>query len=266
MTDLNTIRDNFSLGRGDLFFALKRDDGTFEGERLIGNVPDFKIGCTSQSVKHYSSRRGMKTQDREVPTQTDYQGDLTSDDISPKNLAAYFLGEAAVVSQTALAAQTETFNGVSQGLTYQLGRGGAGHPAGLQSVTITSVKSGDDATTYVAGTDYTADGALGRVTILPGGGIADASAIKVHYDRLAASQEQVIAGSKVVVGYLRFIAFNAEGADIDYYLPAVKLSPNGDLMVITDQDWQKLSYKLAISADASGVPIYANGRAFTPGP
>lgn len=264
MTDLNTIRDNFTLGRGDLFFARKRDDGTFEGERLIGNVPDFKVGVTSQSVKHYNSRRGMKTQDRDVPTQTDYASDFMTDDVNPKNLSALFLGSAAVVAQTALAAQTEVFASVEAGLTYQLGRGGVGHPAGLQKVTITSVKSGDDVTTYATPADYIADGDLGRVTIVPGGAIADASAIKVHFDRLAASQEQIVAGSKVVEGYIRFIAYNAEGADIDYYLPATKLSPNGDFAIITDQDWQKLSFKVSISADAAGVPIYANGRAYVP--
>lgn len=261
MTDLNTVRNNHSLGRGDLFFALKRADGTFEGERLIGNVPDFKLGSQSTSVKHYSSRRGMKTQDREVPVQTDYSGDLTSDDISPKNLGSYFLGDAAVVSQTALPAQTETFSDVSLGLTYQLGRAAAGHPAGLQQVTITAVKVG--AVTSDPGTDYEADGKLGRIHILPGGSIVEGDDVIVEYDRLAASQEQVVAGSKVIQGYLRFIAYNAEGADIDYYLPVVKLSPNGDFAIITDQDWQKLSFKIAISADASGVPIYANGRAYT---
>lgn len=266
MADLNTIRDNFTLGRGDLFFARKRDDGTFEGERLIGNTPALKLGVTSTSTKHYSSRRGMKTQDREVPVQTDYAGDFDTDDVSPKNLANLFLGSAAVVAQTALAAQTEAFAGVEQGLTYQLGRGAAGSPAGLQKVAITDVKSGDGVTTYVAGDDYTADGDLGRVTIVAGGGIADGDDIEVLYDRLAASQEQIVAGSNVIDGYLRFIAFNAEGADIDYYLPAVKLSPNGDFAIITDQDWQKMSFKLAISADAAGVPIYANGRAYVPGP
>lgn len=264
MPDLNTERQNYSIGRGDLFFALKRDDGSYEGERLIGNTPSFKLGVTSQSVKHYSSARGMKTQDREVPTQTDYAGDFETDDVSPKNLAALFLGSAAVVAQTALAAQTETFTNVSAGLTYQLGLGGAGNPAGLQKVTITDVKVG--AATMVAGTDYTANGDLGRVTILPGGAIVDGDDVIVEYDRLAASQEQVVAGSTVIEGHLRFIAYNPEGADIDYYLPAVKLSPNGDFAIKTDQDWQKMAFKLAISADAAGVPIYANGRAYTPAP
>lgn len=264
MPDLNTIRDNFTLGRGDLFFALKRADGTFEGERLIGNVPDFKCGASSTSVKHYSSRRGMKTQDRDVPVQTDYSAEFMTDDVSPKNLAALFLGSAAVVAQTALAAQSEVFNDVDQGLTYQLGRGVAGHPAGLQQVTITSVKSADDVTTYVAGTDYVADGALGRVTIVVGGGIAALADIKVHYDRLAASQEQIVAGSTIIEGYIRYIAYNAEGDNIDYYLPDTKLSPNGDYPIITDQDWQKMSFKVSINADATGVPIYANGRAYLP--
>lgn len=262
MPDLNTIRDNFTLGRGDLFFALKRDDGSYEGERLIGNVPDFKLGSTSTSVKHYSSRRGMKTQDRDVPVQTDYSGSFVTDDISPKNVAALFLGSASVVAQTALPAQTETFTNVSLGLTYQLGLGGAGHPAGLQKVTITAVKVG--VTTMDADTDYNADGDLGRVEIIAGGAILEGDDVIVEYDRLAASQEQVVAGSKVVEGYVRYIAYNAEGADLDYYLPVVKLSPAGDYPIITDQDWQKISFNIGLSSDAAGTPIYCNGRAYVP--
>jgi hypothetical protein len=263
MTGLNTERQNYTIGRGDLFFASKRADGTFEGERLIGNTPAFKLGVTSQSVKHYSSARGMKTQDREVPTQTDYSGSFDTDDVAPKNLAALFLGDASVEAITALAAQNESFADVAQGLTYQIGRSTA-NPAGLQNVSNVVVQV--NATPMVLDTDYKLDAALGRITIIDGGGINDGDQIDVTYDRAAYSQERVVAGSTVVEGYLRFIAYNPEGDDIDYYLPAVKLSPDGDFMIKTDQDWQKMSFKLSISADTAGVPIYANGRAYTPAP
>lgn len=263
--NLNTERQNYTIGRGDLFFALKRDDGTFEGERLIGNTPAFKLGVTSQTVKHYSSARGMKTQDREVPTQTDYAGSFETDDVAPKNLGALFLGDATVDAVTAQVGATEDFAAVEQGLTYQIGRSAA-NPAGLQKLANVVVKDGAGVTTYTVADDYEIDEALGRITIVEGGAITDASDIQVTYDRTAYSQERVAAGSTVVEGYLRFIAYNPEGDDIDYYLPAVKLSPDGDFAIKTDQDWQKMSFKLSISADTAGVPIYANGRAYTPAP
>src|SRR5690242_14249838 len=120
MTSLYTEEKNYTLGRGDLYFAQRKADGTLAGERPIGNTPSFKMGATSTSVKHYSAARGMKVQDREVPVQTDYSASFETDDISAPNLAALFLGTAASVAVTSATGVNESFV-VEPGLTYQVG-------------------------------------------------------------------------------------------------------------------------------------------------
>lgn len=258
---LNAERNNHVIGRGDIFFAELKDDGTLGGERLLGNTPNFAIQVSSESVKHYSSARGMRVQDRDVPIQTDYGATFTSDDVNPKNLAALFLGTVSEVAMTALAAQTETFEGTEQGLYYQVGKT-ASNPAGLQQITITSVKVA--AATKVLGTDYTKDEALGRIYIIPGGGIADGDDVIVEYDRLASNQERVASGANVVRGALRFVAYNPEGDDTDYYIEDAKLSPNGDVTIKNENDWQMLPFKVSINTPLNGSAVLANGRAWTP--
>jgi len=258
---LNAERKNYTIGRGDLFFAERRADGTLKGERPIGNSPELSISISSETVKHYSSARGMRVQDREVPVQADYGASFTTDDVNPKNLAALLLGETAVVAVTSAPDQTETFEDVEQGLAYQVGISAA-HPAGLQQITVTAVLVGVDAQTE--GTDYIVDEALGRITIVDGGGIADGDDVIVEYDRNAYNQEQSVSGATVVEGALRYIAYNPEGDNIDYYMPDVKLSPNGDFAIKTENDWAKMPFKVSINTPNNGSAILANGRGWTP--
>jgi hypothetical protein len=261
MVGLNAQRNNHVIGRGDLFFAERRADGTLKGERLIGNTPNFAIQVSSESVQHYSSARGMRVQDRDVPIQTNYAATFTTDDVNPKNLAALFLGAVEVEAVTALAAQTETIEDVEQGLFYQVGIT-AGNPTGLQQIDITAVKVG--VATKVEGTDYRKDDALGRVEIIDGGTIADGADIIIEYDRLASNQERVASGASVVEGSLRFVAYNPEGDDTDYFIEDAKLAPNGDVTIKNENDWQMLPFRVSINTPLNGSAVLANGRAWTP--
>jgi hypothetical protein len=262
MGTLNTETKNYTIGRGDLFFAKRKADGTLSGERPIGNTPDFAFTVSSDTLKHYSSSQGMRVQDREVPVQTDYAASFTTDDVNPMNLEALLLGEASIVAITSATALTEDFTDVETGLTYQIGISTSA-PAGLQNLDNISVDKG--ATPLVEGTDFTVDAALGRITLLTTGStVVDGDDITVTYDRLAASQNRVASGATVVEGALRFIANNPEGDNINYYLPDVKLSPNGDFQVKVDNDWQKMPFKVSVNTPTNGSAIYADGRPYTP--
>jgi hypothetical protein len=256
----NTETKNYVLGRGDLYFAQKRADGTLAGERMIGNTPDFSLSMSSNSVKHYSSARGIRTQDREVPISVDYSAKYTTDDVNGPNLANLFFGSAETVSVTAITNGDETFTDVEQGLAYQLGMSVA-NPAGIQQVSTVVVKVGTDV--QVLNTDYTLDTALGRVVPVVGGGIADGDNMQVTWHSAAQSQERVASSNTPVEGALRFISFNAEGEDRDWYLPDVKLTPNGDLAIKADQDWQKVPFNVSIQTPTDRPAVNVNGRAFT---
>jgi hypothetical protein len=262
MVSLNTEAKNYVIGRGSMFFAELKADGTLGGERPIGNTTDFAISVTSETLKHYDSSHGMRTQDREVPVQIDYAANYTTDDVNTKNLAALLLGDAEIATVSAVTGATETLTDIEQALVYQLGMS-ATNPAGVQQVSNVVVKSADDVTTYVLTTDYTVDAALGRITIVDGGGIADGADLHITYDIAATSQKRVSSSGTTVEGALRFLADNPEGDDVDYYLPSVKLSPNGDFQIKSENDWTKMPMKVSVSADLAGVAVYANGRAWT---
>lgn len=255
----NKDTENYVIARGDVFFAPKKADGTLGGERNLGEAPSVSLNITSESVKHYRSNRGVRVQDRSVPVQTDRGAKFGLDEINPRNLAMLLLGTSELVAIASADDQTETFEDTEQGLRYQVGISDA-HPAGLEKVTITAVKVG--VTAKVLNTDYTVD-ELGGVTIVEGGTIANGADIIVEYDRLAASQARTVSGSTVVEGALRIVEHNLEGDDKTWYMGEVKLSPDGDFVIKSENDWQKMSFNVDIQEPAGSRPaILCNGRAF----
>lgn len=261
MANFNPPPGNYVLGRGKLFFAEKKANGTLGGERFIGNVTAFNLSITAESAKHYDMTGGVKEQNRDVPVSTDRSATFTTDEVSPANLALMFLGSASAVSVGSAAGQSETFNAVEQGLTYQVGISTA-NPAGIQKIASVVVKVGSTAKTL--GTDYTVDTDTGRVYIVPGGTITDGANITVEYDRLASTQTRTVSASTVKEGAMRFMADNPEGVDTDYYMPDVKVYPNGDFAVLTDTDWSNQQFNVGIQRPADGRPaISANQRAVT---
>jgi hypothetical protein len=257
----NVETKNYTIGRGDLLFAERKADGTLGGYRPIGNTPAFNIGVQSESVQHFSSARGMRVQDRDVPVQTTYSASFQTDDINAKNLAALFLGDAETVSISSATGSTATLTDVELGLTYQVGVS-AGNPMGVRNITITTLKKG--AATLVEGTDYTADEARGLITILEGGTVVAGDDLDLTYDQAAYSQDRVASGSTVVEGALLFVAYNPEGENKNYALPDVKLSPNGDYALKSDNDWSKMDFKVSVNTPNGGSAIYCDGAPYTP--
>jgi hypothetical protein len=122
---------------------------------------------------------------------------------------------------------------------------------------------GGTGTGYEAVTDYVVNPATGQVDIVSGGGIADGTDIDVTFSVLASTRERVISGSEPVEGALRFIADNPKGEDFDYYLPYVKITPNGDYALKGDE-WQQIPFSLEALKPADGrEAIYVDGRPLT---
>src|SRR5690606_38351652 len=101
-------------------------------------------------------------------------------------------------------AQTENLADVQQGLHYQLGVS-ANRPAGAKGIVgsedsnstgaVVVYEAGDSnsaAGAFIEGTDYTVDAQLGRVYIVPGGGIADGTDLTVEYTVRASTFTRVI--------------------------------------------------------------------------
>ena len=134
----------------------------------------------------------------------------------------------------------------------------------LSNVTAPVVTDADTpATTYVAGTDYTIDLTLGRLTVVEGGGIPEDANLSVDYTTLASSRTRIISGSTPIVGALRYIAFNPAGQQLDWYMPYVKISPNGDYALKGDE-WQQIPFNIEILKKTGFEALYIDGRAYAP--
>lgn len=254
---------NQTLGRGKVYVSLFKAGGSGydpAGFRYIGNTPAFNLTIDNQKLEHFSSDEGIRTKDKSIILETTQTGTLTCDDISLENLALFFFGEFDTASQTSATGEIETMVDVQQGLLYQIGVTD-GNPTGVRSITPTTVKVG--VTTKTAVTDYVIDNELGTITIVEGGGIADNDDIIITYDRAAKSRDQVISGTDQVEGALMYVSANPEGDKMDYLMPYVRLSPNGDFALKSDE-WQQLNLNVEILTRPNREAIYLDGRPYTP--
>lgn len=255
--------NNYTLGRGEVHFAQFRPGTTIPlGERYLGNTPAFSITASQENLDHYSSDRGVRVKDASVLLQLDYTGTLTTDNVDLTNLSYFFLGDKTTLTTVEVQVPSEVVGPVEQGLSYQLGTSTA-NPSGVRGLTAFSIKPASGTTAYVAGKDYAVDLVTGRVTILDGGAILDGSSPVATYTIGATTRDQVIAKSKTIEGSLRYLSKNPQGAQIDYFMPQVKLTPNGDYALKGD-DWQALTFNIEIIKKGSLEAIYLDGQPYNP--
>jgi hypothetical protein len=254
---------NQTLGRGEVHFSrFKTGGGGYvpEGFRYLGNTPSYALTIGSSKLDHFNSDRGIRTKDKSIVIETTVTGKFDADDIQYESLAWFFFGTAATVTQTSATSATETFTGVIAGLSYQIGLTDA-LPGGVKGVSNVVVTVSSTAKT--AGVDYLVDPDRGVITIVEGGTITSGANVLVTYDRLARSYKQVISGTQQVSGAMQFRSYNPEGEKIDFYLPYVSLSPNGDFALKADQAWQSLPFNVEILNAPGRAAIYANGQPYS---
>jgi hypothetical protein len=134
------------------------------------------------------------------------------------------------------------------------------NPTGIRSVSNVVVEVGGAA--KVPDTDYTVDPELALITIIKGGTIAAGADVEVTFDRAARSREQIISGTTQIEGILRYIAYNGEGANFDYYMPKVSLSSDGEFSLISEE-WQQLTLVGDILAAPGKQMLYIDGRPYS---
>lgn len=261
---------NYVLGRGRVQFdrytpaqiaagltALTRG----EGERYIGNTPAFSLSSSSDDLDHYSSEGGIRVKDDSVQLQLDRSGSFECDNIDQENIALYFLGEASTQTQVAATDETDEIT-VKQGMFYQLGAT-ASNPSGVRIVSNVTVGKGVGfGTNVVAANNWEIDEARGQIYILPGApDIPDNTLIEVEYDIADATRERVVSATTSIYGAIRFKADNPKGQNKDYYLPYVKLAPDGDFALKGD-DWQKMTFTMQVLIKPGlAAAMYVDGQA-----
>lgn len=253
--------NNYTVGRGKVYLARETSFDVWDqvGERYVGNSPGFMINVDATVLDHFNSDGGINELDASATTQVSRAGTATFDDISPDNMALFFLGNSASVVQAATAVVGEQVNGVLPGLFYQLGST-TDNPQGVRG--IGSVTVTDDATptptTFDAGDDYEVDPETGRIYIVPGGAIVGGTDLRVGYTPVASTRSRVISGSKPVRGRMRYVEENIAGENRTFLLPMVELTPNGDFDLKGDA-WREMGFSLRVLKRGSMAAVYIDG-------
>lgn len=258
---------NYTLGRGRVFFDRFAPNVSVtaatrgEGERYIGNTPEFSTTSSTENLDHYDSDGGVKVKDGSVQLSLDRAGAFTTDNINEENLALFFLGDVSKLTQTSQVGATETIANVKFDRFYQLGVS-VGTPSGVRSVSNVVIKKDNSSgTTVVQSGNYEVDEITGRVYILSApAGIAVDDDLFFTYDIAASVRDRVVSKNQSIYGALRMVSDNPTGKNRDIYMPYVKLSPDGDYNLKGD-DWQAVGFSVEILKKASNIEaLYVDGR------
>lgn len=262
------MANNYTLGRGQIFFGKFGDDGvTPIGELYLGNTPECSFTIEAETLDHFSSDEGIKEKDESVALSTTRTGAFSTDNISPANLAYFFFGSDDTLDVTGATVTSEAIT-VTPGYVYQLGATDD-VPQGQTALTAVTadttdnrvtVKDVTDVTTYDEDDDYTIDLNTGRVGIVVGGAIGAADVIHVTYKTTTQSIARVVSGSTPIEGSMRFISKNPKGKLYDYFMPWVKITPNGDFALKGDE-WQVIPFNLEILKKTGFEAFYITERA-----
>ena len=241
------MAQQYTLGRGKVHFArFKTGTTNPDGFRYIGNTPEFSLTIEAQNLDHYSSDEGIREKDDSVPLEVNRSGSLTTDNIDPQNVALFFFGEALVVTQALVASALEILQDVHVGHGYKLGSTPL-NLAGAFGINPTgfTAELSPAGTALVSGTDYTMDFANGIITFTPGGLVTEGIDVEVNFAIRASTRTRVISGSEPVEGAMMYVTKNPKGEDCTYYLPYVKITPNGDYALKGDE-WQQIPLSLEV--------------------
>lgn len=260
---MNELKQH-TYGSGEISFAaFLAGTQTPGARRYLGNTPEFTLASEEEELEHFDTDHGIRVQDDAVTTSLTQSGTVVTDNINYENLSMFFLGTS---STLAIAAGTGAIDTVTSGQfgTYQLGTTNL-LPTGVRKVTSVEVTNGLTAgqlVTYTAGVDYVVDGDAGTVTMLEGGVFEEGDPLKITYSTAASTRRQVVASNKTIEGALHFKSFNPVGPKVDYFMPWVKLTPNGDF-AIKSEDWLTLPFNVKVLKKGALAPVYADGQAVT---
>lgn len=259
------MADNYVLGRGEVHFArFLPDTQTPEGFRYLGNTTEFNLNFQSTKLDHFSSDRGIREKDDSVVSEVNRTGSLITDNIDPENVALFFFGDTSILTVVGATVTDESIPDVELGRSYPLGVTLV-NPMGARKIvfpgsggTLFAAKKAP-ATALVNLTDYTFDPDTGLFKPTLTGLLVNGDDVLVTYTTSSSTRTRIISGSQSVDGALRFISRNPKGAQTDYYLPWVSLSPNGDYALKGDT-WQAIPFNVEVLKKTGYEALYAESR------
>lgn len=267
---INTGKD-YVIGKGRLFLALmaRGTKTVMDGERYLGNSPEFSLTIAQDTLDHIDADQGLNVKDDQVTISNDMTGAFKLDSIDFPNVAMFFGGDLEKLTVPSATDIVDPDFTAKRGRAYQLGTSEV-TPSGTRKVTnvvVSKVTPGaqpadpEVVTAVALANNVDVDLELGRIYIeADAPDIADGDKLRVTYDQEAIVRELAIAKGEEVRGALRFISYNPHGPDKDYYAPYVKITSNGDYALKGDS-WQEMTFNFEVlKRDDTVERLYIDGR------
>ncbi len=258
--------DDYTIGRGLVFFSELDANGLPTNWRDLGNAPSLSMSISEEELEHYSTRQGVKNKDKTVIINRDMDITFTLDEINDENLALLLSGETknetnpatGVVASTAIIADGSI---VAQ-RWYQL-KDGNGVGAYYNDHTAITLKT-TNATpvTLVKDTDYEVHPMGNMIFLLNSAAIQTAITgtegitFEGTADATAFDTDLVQSFTKSQVeGAIKYIAVNPANDDeyTEYEWHKVRLKADGDMALISDE-WTEMPFSGSAQANASASP------------
>jgi len=255
-------RQNIVLGAGYVFFAEEDEDGNPKGERYLGDTPGFSITANTENLQVYSSDGPVAELLDDITTQVSRESTVTVQNVDIDNLAAFLLGDVVKRSQESDTVTDERFEDVKVGRWYQLGETDDDF-RGARDVSDVTVKRNPDngSEELTEGEDYYLDKELGRLYLMPDGGVSDGDEIAVDYSKAEATWDGVETHQLgPQTGKLRFVAHNTTGTNRDLLIPRCQMAPTGDLPFKSRDTQIQLEFNLRVGSRSGQAQMYLDGR------
>lgn len=260
MSQPQAVNKNITLGAGYIYFDEEDANGNLTGEQYVAETPGFALSISTEKTEVDDSDNPVAQTLVSVTKKIARAGTLSTRNMDDAAFSRFVQGDVLTVTQAATPVLNEPLT-VKQGRYYQLGAG-VSNPTGVRDVSGVVVTGSGGTPTYSLTSDYVVNADEGRIYIVPGGGIADDTAIEVDYTPAANSRTQVVTNGKGAKrGALRFVGDNTQGENRTVYIPKLELAGNGDLAFKDRDNVMQAAFDLNILTRTGYEQVYIDGVA-----
>src|SRR5512146_581534 len=254
MSHITSAATNTVFGRGAIFFDRFDANGVQLNQWMhFGDCDSLATSISEDTVDLIDYTQNTGTPYNSATKSTTVALKISGFEFTPRMLAVVFKGDGSTFTQSATTVTGETL--APSTLTGLLG---SYFRTANRNISAITVKQGT--TTLVSATDWSLHDSLsGMVRILPSGStVVDGTALTINYTAAA-----LTAGSNAletvrpfntstVQGSLLFVPKNSSGPLVEARYWSVKLSPDGDVSLISD-DWLKWNLTGTVLSDSTAA-------------
>ena len=219
--------DYLSLGGGSLYITPYVDGVLTGNQKDFGLTDTVEIETSVSYVEKKNTEGKIPATAKKLPSEIKATIKFTTGEISPAMIVRAFFGNQYSTTHSAKTDDTMTIATIEQGDKIQ---------TGYRKVTSITVKSADDNTTYVEGTDYSMDKNTGIFSLVEGSTIADGSELHLTVSTSEYVTTNVSAlKTSSLEAKLVFISEPQSGERYMYTFNKVSISASGSLALKSEE-------------------------------